>query len=460
MATNYNYFGNLVTSGLVLDLDAAKVASYPGTGTTWYDISGNNLTGSLVNGPTFTGIGKQAAIVFDGTDDYVGVTNPITNPTTLTISVAHKPSIQSNPGIIVGYRNTSTELIQITQQTPTSSLFQIRGSGNVLLNISQSNALNTTTILTGVFNRTTGIHTLYQNASPSSDTLNLTSQTLSATDLNLGTTNNGSSLIAPYSGSIYSTQIYNRALSQFEVWQNFNALKGRYGIPDIVTNGLVLNLDAGNPYSYLSGSSGTTWTNTVAVSSSISGTLVNGPVYANGAITFDGVDDYVNCGTTDIIPGSWTVSAWVKHIPKTGAAVYFGRSGTAPNYDQTAIIGWSSNVSNRFFTSGKTTSGTYLLSCSSSFSPISGVIYNVVGTFDTSSTTLNLHINGVLDNTKIVGTLFTTGSNLSNQIGCSDGLTPSNFAQGNIYDVKVYNRALSAAEVLQNFNALRGRYGI
>jgi hypothetical protein len=238
MATNYNYFGNLVTSGLVLDLDAAKVASYPGTGTTWFDISGNNLTGSLVNGPTFTGIGKQAAIVFDG------------------------------------------------------------------------------------------------------------------------------------------------------------------------------------------------------------------------------VNDYVNCGTTNIIPGSWTVSAWIKHTPKTGAAVYFGRSGTGPNYDQTAILGWSSNVSNRFFTSGKTTSGTYLLSCSSSFSPISGVIYNVVGTFDTSSTTLNLHINGVLDNTKIVGTLFTTGSNLSNQIGCSDGLTPSNFAQGNIYHVKVYNRALSAAEVLQNFNALRGRYGI
>ena len=47
MATNYNYFGGIVTNGLVLDLDAAKVASYPGTGTSWYDISGNNNKSSI-----------------------------------------------------------------------------------------------------------------------------------------------------------------------------------------------------------------------------------------------------------------------------------------------------------------------------------------------------------------------------------------------------------------------------
>jgi hypothetical protein len=61
MATNYNYFGGIVTNGLVLDLDAAKLASYPGTGTAWYDISGNNNNGTLTNGPTFSGIGKQAS---------------------------------------------------------------------------------------------------------------------------------------------------------------------------------------------------------------------------------------------------------------------------------------------------------------------------------------------------------------------------------------------------------------
>ena len=42
MSTRYNYTGGIVTNGLVLNLDAAKIDSYPGSGTTWYDISGNN----------------------------------------------------------------------------------------------------------------------------------------------------------------------------------------------------------------------------------------------------------------------------------------------------------------------------------------------------------------------------------------------------------------------------------
>jgi hypothetical protein len=454
MATNYNYFGNLVTSGLVLDLDAAKIDSYPGSGTTWRDISGNNYSGSLINGPTFTGIGKQAAIVFDGTDDYVGVTNPITNPTTLTISVAHKPSIQSNPGIIVGYRNTSTELIQITQQTPTSSLLQIRGSGNVLLNISQSNALNTTTILTGVFNRTTGIHTLYQNASPSSDTLNLTSQTLSATDLNLGTTNNGSSLIAPYSGSIYSTQIYNRALSQFEVWQNFNAIKGRYGIPDIVTNGLVLNLDAGNPYSYLSGSSGTTWTNTVAVSSSISGTLVNGPIYANGAITLDGTDDYVQTNAGGIDANIGTFNIWVK----TG----FASTDSLPRYlidtrDSTNIQNISLyyySVQNGFVVYGN---NSLIIQSPRTFSTNTYMMITL--TYDFITDNYNFYINSVLQGTS-TSAKSSSGAITKTTIGSRYNQASSEYFTGNIFTTQIYNRALSATEITQNFNALRGRYGI
>ena len=75
MATRYNYTGGIVTNGLVLNLDAAKTDSYPGTGTTWRDLSGNNNNGTLTNGPTYTGVSKDAAIVFDGVDDYVDCGN-------------------------------------------------------------------------------------------------------------------------------------------------------------------------------------------------------------------------------------------------------------------------------------------------------------------------------------------------------------------------------------------------
>ena len=63
----------IVTNGLVLYLDAANKKSYPGSGTTWTDLSGNNNTGTLTNGPTFDS-NNGGSIVFDGTNDYVSNT--------------------------------------------------------------------------------------------------------------------------------------------------------------------------------------------------------------------------------------------------------------------------------------------------------------------------------------------------------------------------------------------------
>jgi hypothetical protein len=62
--------GRIVTDGLVLSLDAGDRNSYPGSGTTWRDLSGNNNSGSLVNGPTFNSA-NQVSILFDGVNDYV-----------------------------------------------------------------------------------------------------------------------------------------------------------------------------------------------------------------------------------------------------------------------------------------------------------------------------------------------------------------------------------------------------
>ena len=79
MATKYS--PKMVTDGLVLSLDAANTKSYPRSGTTWTDLSGNSNTGTLTNGPTFNA-GNLGSIVFDGTNDYVGIPyNSILAPT-------------------------------------------------------------------------------------------------------------------------------------------------------------------------------------------------------------------------------------------------------------------------------------------------------------------------------------------------------------------------------------------
>ena len=66
---------NIVKDGLVLHLDAANYKSYPGSGTTWSDLSGNGNNGTLTNGPTFDS-GNRGSIVFDGSNDFVYLSNP------------------------------------------------------------------------------------------------------------------------------------------------------------------------------------------------------------------------------------------------------------------------------------------------------------------------------------------------------------------------------------------------
>jgi hypothetical protein len=229
---------------------------------------------------------------------------------------------------------------------------------------------------------------------------------------------------------------------------------------NIIADGLVLNLDATNPASYPG--TGTTWYDRSGYNNN--GTLTNGPIYfqqrGRGGFVFDGVDDRVECGNANIVPNSWTVNCWLVHTKPTGTSIFVARTGTSPNYDQNLVLGWSTSSAfdNRFYVSGKTTTGVYYSSCSSSFNPVTGSVYNLAGCFDSSTTTLSLYVNGVINNTKVVGALFTTGSNLPIQIGCSDGTSPGNFAKGNIYSVQIYNRALTAQEVLQNYNALKSRF--
>jgi len=83
---------NIVTDGLVLHLDAANAKSYPGTGTTWSDLSGNGNGGTLINGPTFDS-GNNGSIVFDGVNDYASSNNSLGNGwNEITVSTWVKPS--------------------------------------------------------------------------------------------------------------------------------------------------------------------------------------------------------------------------------------------------------------------------------------------------------------------------------------------------------------------------------
>ena len=217
---------HIITDGLVLALDAGNTKSYPGTGTAWNDKSGFGNNATLVNGPTFNSA-NGGSIVFDGVDDFVDVNNSISNPTSLTAITFIKPSSPINgSGIVWAYRSESVQLIQLTIQS-TLAYFQVRGSGGVLLNVTLPITMERTYMIAGIFNKLTGIHTLYVNDTSTTGILDLTGQTLNSTIQNIGKATPGA---LNYKGNIYQTSVYNRALTAQEIQQNYNSTKTRYGL--------------------------------------------------------------------------------------------------------------------------------------------------------------------------------------------------------------------------------------
>ena len=108
--------------------------------------------------------------------------------------------------------------------------------------------------------------------------------------------------------------------------------------PSMVTNGLVLNLDAGNTSSYIG--SGTTWTD--LTNSGNNGTLTNGPLFNSGNggnIVFDGIDDVVGFGNIlNMGLNSWTMSCWVKFDGSTGILGIMGKTSYRSNYGRYYFI--------------------------------------------------------------------------------------------------------------------------
>jgi len=220
---------------------------------------------------------------------------------------------------------------------------------------------------------------------------------------------------------------------------------------NIITDGLVLLLDAANPRSYLSGS--TAWTD---LSRSINnGTLINGPTFNSGnggSIVFDGVNGYVKPpNSTTLQLTNFTLSAWIK-INILNANQFIIDTSTNSNFG----FGYSYRITSlnkiRFWAYD----ANGLLDSNSSIT--NNIWYNIVSTYNNTSNLQTIYINGVLDNSNTYSLPFTV-SNVSNlQIGGSQVL--GGYLNGNIAQTSIYNRALSATEVLQNFNATRARFGV
>ena len=213
--------------------------------------------------------------------------------------------------------------------------------------------------------------------------------------------------------------------------------------PKIVTDGLVLCLDAANPRSYPG--TGTTWT--YLSGNGNNGTLVNGVGYTSdnkGSLVFDGVNDYINMGASNTwaIGTDGTIEQWVYPTDSKGNDRLWSVINNSSSLDA-YLNGTGYNVYMHGATVGTTTplikdAWNHLVA-----SYIGGTVQlyiNGIAGVMTGSPVFNITNTGTL----YIGRFISAGYEIS----------------GSISGTKLYNRGLSAEEVQQNFNATRGRYGI
>ena len=217
----------------------------------------------------------------------------------------------------------------------------------------------------------------------------------------------------------------------------------------IITDGLVFNMDAANRASTIPVSTVETSLNTV--DTSIVGTFSDNGIFDSSTITpssaFGGTDDYINCGNQSSLSftSNFSVCAWMKSSNQNSYAVAVAKSDSNGYSMQMRAAGDQFNFN---INDGSWKNANY------SLSPIdNGNWYYVVGTHNGS--TIKIYVNA------IKGTDGSAGSATTNSrpffIGAEH--TGQHF-RGNIGPVHVYNRVLSASEVLHNYNALRGRFGL
>jgi hypothetical protein len=430
-AVGPDYYAQIDADNLSFYIDGNQIISYPTTGSKWYDLSGiGSINMNLYNGPTYNNNGW---ITFDGSDDY-GEADALITPATGAFSVEFLYRIDSSGG--------RGGLFERNEASPFNGMSLGQGGPGiwnfyVTNNSSVSSLQADWTYPTlgrwyhdiGTYNGSNNVKA-YRNGIEVDSTTGTTQTNLDTSGtrepLRIFSRDASSSRI---SGSVAAVRIYPKELSAAEVAQNY------YGGP-IVTDSLSFMFDAGNLVSYPK--SGTT---VYTLTGSVNGTLTNGVGYNNiygGTFNFDGVDDYINLGQINYT--SVTVEGWVFRDDTTDLVNIVSGAGVVQYfsvYSQTLAYYASTNT-------GTWTFGTTTLQPQT--------WYHVALTYDDSNYSVKMYLNGNLESTSTADASYRTGyvSTLGTYANAS-----IRFWKGYISNLRVYNTALTQAQVLQNYNATK-----
>ena len=279
-----------------------------------------------------------------------------------------------------------------------------------------------------------------------------------------------------YQGRLAAIVLYNRRLTADEQQNNYNYFASRYGLTPatnppvkressdgtlyvntqfdeftgapVVDTSLQLWLDSGQTASYPG--TGTTWTDLSGQSNT--GTLTNSPTFSStvggGTFLFNGTNQTATTVSLNL-QQNFTLEAWVNPSVLNGFSI-FGQGTTAAN--QGLHIWYNSATTIRF--------GMFANDTDFTVSTSTGTWYHMIFTYNNSSPyTKGFYLNAVAQSGTTQQTQSAYAGSGTFRLGAIYS-TAGNYGNGYFEGVKMYNRILTADEVTTNFNALRGRYGI
>ena len=455
-----------IPDGLIYHIDPANPKSYIGTGTTIYDLSGNGNTSYFTNGALYQNY-QKGVVVVDGNNDYIST--PIFNLTSpVTVSawiknVVNDSAVMGAAGPGIGYGNGEA-LLSFSGK---SIYIQGANSGGKYYQFPQLN-LNEWVHLT--MTRDVGNNMrVYLNGIGSTSNPQSHSNTIQMNQIG-----RYSSFTNQYNakGSIGEVKIYNRALSASEVLQNYNATKKRY-VPEenYVTSNLVVNLDFGDTRCYPgTGNTAYDLTGLGHTASLINGAALN--LLYGGNILCDGTNDYIEVQTTsalDFGANNFSVEYWYR---KTEWTTLF-ENIWGPNIwsagDNASTNEWSLGI-------GQGAVSTPGIGESVAFGlqiPSLGVYstpqIRVTGNLNKfnqlvgirNGSLIELYYNGYLMYSANPGGGFNNSmqlNNVNNILRISNSSINQYHSKAHTGILRIYNKALSAAEVNQNYRAMLPRF--
>lgn len=472
---------NSVSNGLILNLDPSNLKSYSGSGATFNDLTSNALNFTLVNGPTYDANGSFA---FNGTNQYASIAHSSTIKPTSAITIEqwlnaddwnagtssnYKVSISNTQG--GGYSHNIWDGVFYSYiyaggvyRIASSSVRNFDGWQHF---VTSFDGRYTKLFINGSLANTVDIGSANNTISYA------TNSTFLGTEAGSGTANES----YYWQGKIGKTQIYNRALSDQEVQQNYNNTKIRY-------DGLVLNLDAGNIISY--NGTGSIW-NDISGNAN-SATLTNGPVFNSsngGQIIFDGLNDFANGVAIPSTSGnnSRTVILWYKSTANKNTVLIDKGGITDDVAEQLFLV----NTNGAGIASGSypptNTGGIALCFWGNDFIyPISastlfdGNWHFIAYTYNKSNRSVNICFDGTF-----ASTVYRWNLNAWTTLNSKPFLSPrvlnttnnpyligqsraaywgygGTFSNVSIPNVQIYNRALTESEILNIYNTSRSKY--